>query len=256
MAPAAEKAPETTVQHMRDPSASDDTRPGAGAGAGDATTGAGSLPAACRGRPRDERASAAIAAAALRQLEDLGYGRMSMESVAAEAGVARATVYRRFQDKADLVTSALASRLDPPTRAEGPLERLVVFLDQFDARIAEHCLEVIGCLLAAREEPQAMDLHRARVVHPRVRSTRTLLEEARDAGLLREDADLDLVLQMLVGAVFARRVAGLPHERGWARRAVAEACRGAATPEGLASLEPARAAARTGRRVTTAVAER
>lgn len=195
----------------------------------------GTVPAA-RGRPRDERATAAIAAAALRQLEDLGYSRMSMESVAAEAGVARATVYRRFQDKADLVTAAMAARADPAAGTGDALARLVAHLDRFDARIAEHCLEVIGCLLAAREEPRAMALHRDRVVQPRMRVLRDLLGEARDAGLLRADADMDLVLQMLVGAVFARRIAGLPHERGWARRAVAEACRGVATPAGLAQL--------------------
>lgn len=194
---------------------------------------------ACRGRPRDEGATAAIAAAALRQLEELGYSRMSMESVAAEAGVARATVYRRFQDKADLVTAAIAARPDLGAGTGSPLEKLVVHLDNFDARIAEHCLEVIGCLLAAREEPHAMALHRNRVVEPRMRVLRSLLEDARDEGLLRADADLDLVLQMLMGGVFARRIAGLPAQRGWARRAVAEACRGAATASGLRQLKAA-----------------
>ena len=60
------------------------------------------------GRPRDERASSAITDAALRQLDEIGYGRITMESVACEAGVARATVYRRYRDKADLITAALA----------------------------------------------------------------------------------------------------------------------------------------------------
>jgi len=59
-----------------------------------------------RGRPRDERATQAITEAALRQLAELGYARLSIESIASEVGVARATVYRRFKDKADLVTAA------------------------------------------------------------------------------------------------------------------------------------------------------
>ena len=50
------------------------------------------------GRPRDERATSAITDAAVRQLNVLGYANVSMESVAAEAGVARATVYRRYRD--------------------------------------------------------------------------------------------------------------------------------------------------------------
>ncbi len=218
-----------------------------------ASTGAGEVAATCRGRPRDERATAAIAAAALRQLDELGYSRMSMESVAAEAGVGRATVYRRFHDKADLVTAAIASRPEPAVGDGGTLEALVAFLDRFDARLAEHCLEVIGCLLAAREEPQAMALHRDRVVQPRMQVVRALLERARDDGLLRDDADLDLVLQMLAGAVFARRIAGLPYEPSWARRAVAEACRGAATPDGLARLRPDGAAKAAAGRVAKRV---
>lgn len=182
------------------------------------------LPARLRhagGRPRDERASKAIAEAALRQLTDIGYSRMSVESVAAEAGVARATVYRRYFDKADLVTAAIAGSYELPTSAgDDPLADLVRFLDEFDARFATSCLEVIGCLLGAREEPHAFSLHRRRVVGPRIGYVRELLARARQAGMLDPDVDIDLSLQLLLGAVFARRVAGIPHDPGWAQRAV------------------------------------
>lgn len=182
----------------------------------------GSTPPVTVGRPRDERATRAITAAALRQLAALGYSRMSMDSVAAEAGVGRATVYRRYRGKADLVTASVGASLDPvPAVGDQPLEDLVRFLEEFDARFAESCLEVIGCLLASREEPDAMALHRRRVVEPRTAAARAMLGRARDLGQLAPDADLDLVLQMLVGAVFARRVAGVGSEPGWARRAVA-----------------------------------
>ena len=63
------------------------------------------------GRPRDQRVSSAITAAAVRQLADLGYANVSMESVATEAGVARATIYRRYRDKADLITAAIAANI-------------------------------------------------------------------------------------------------------------------------------------------------
>lgn len=179
----------------------------------------------CAGRPRDERASKAIAEAALRQLSDLGYARMSMDSVAAEAGVGRATVYRRYRDKADLVTSAVASRIDSsPTPSGDPVEDLVRHLEAFDEQFAESCLEVIGCLIAAREEPGAMALHRRRVVEPRVARLREILLRARGAGRLRAGADIEVVLHMLLGAVLARRMCGVATERGWARRAVEAAC--------------------------------
>jgi AcrR family transcriptional regulator len=146
-----------------------------------------------------------------------------MESVAHEAGVARATIYRRHRDKADLITAAIAANssahlADGPT--DHPRADLVAYLDAFDQRFAEGCLGVLGTLIGAREDPRALELHRQRVVGPRVAYVRSLLERAQFLGQLRQDADLDLALQMLVGSVFSRRVAGTPATPGWAERAV------------------------------------
>jgi AcrR family transcriptional regulator len=179
------------------------------------------------GRPRDEATSRAIFDAALQQLERLGYGRMTVESVAVEAGVSRASVYRRFRDKADLVTAAIAQANDHPEAGtdDGALVRdprraLIAFLEEFDARFAESCLEVIGGLVGAREDPTALAMHRQRVVAPRRAYGRSLLEMAQARGELAADADLDLALQMLTGSVLFRRVSGDRVAPGWARRAV------------------------------------
>jgi AcrR family transcriptional regulator len=181
------------------------------------------------GRPRDQRASSAITGAALRQLTELGYAKVSMESVASEAGVARATIYRRYRDKADLITAAIASNssdhLDPvPSR--DPRSDLIGYLEAFDDRFAESCLEVVGTLIGSREDPRALALHRQRVVGPRTDYVRSLLERARALGQLRPDADIDLAFQMLAGSVFARRVVGVPSSPGWAERAVATVWKG------------------------------
>lgn len=176
-----------------------------------------------RGRPRDERATLAITQAALRQLDEMGYAGISMESVAGEAGVARATVYRRYRDKADLVTAAIATNSSThlaPGPSADPRNDLVAYLTEFDERFAESCLEVVGSLIGAREQPGSLDLHRQRVVAPRMGHALALLERARRLGQLRPDADLDLALQMLAGSVFARRVAGTASSPGWAERAV------------------------------------
>lgn len=184
------------------------------------------------GRPRDERASRAITRAALRLLAREGYGAVSMERVAAEARVARATVYRRYADKADLVTAAIAGDIGQlPTRpSDDPRGDLVRFLADFDARFAEHSLAVIGSMLGAPEEPHALALHRERVVAPRVAYVRGLLVRAQELGELDPAADVDLTLQMLVGAVLARRVAGIPSDGAWAEQAVATVWRGMAPP--------------------------
>ena len=175
------------------------------------------------GRPRDERATSAITDAALRQLDAVGYANVSMESVASEAGVARATIYRRHRDKADLITAAIAANSSAHLAtgpSADPRADVVAYLDAFDQRFAEGCLEVLGTLIGAREDPGALALHRQRVVGPRLAVLRSLLEQARQRGQLRDDADLDLAMQMLVGSVFARRVAGTAAGPAWAERAV------------------------------------
>ena len=187
-----------------------------------------------RGRPRDERASRAIADAVMRQLNELGFAQMTMDGVAAEAGVARTTIYRRFQDRADLVTAVIAGQA--PELPEGPSEDprgdLIRFLSMFDESFGELCLEVIGSLLGSREDPQALELHRRRVVEPRSGYARGLLVRAQELGQIDPKADLDLALQMLVGSVFARRVKGTPASRGWATRAVDAIWRGMAPQHG------------------------
>ncbi len=175
------------------------------------------------GRPRDQRATSAITDAALRQLAEVGYAKVSMESVAGEAGVARATIYRRYRDKADLITAAIAANSSTHLASavsDDPRAELIDYLNEFDNRFAEGCLEVVGTLIGARQDPGALELHRERVVGPRMGYARSLLERARAIGQLHDGADLDLALQMLVGSVFARRVAGASSEAGWAERAV------------------------------------
>ena len=80
-----------------------------------------------------------------------------------------------------------------------------------------------------------MELHRQRVVGPRLAWARRVLERARTRGDLADGVDLDLTLQMLVGSVFARRVAGVASEPGWARRAVDVVCRAQADALGSAA---------------------
>jgi len=176
------------------------------------------------GRPRDERATRAIPEAALRQLAELGYARLSIESIASEVGVARATVYRRFKDKADLVTAAIAGNPGgrfPDRPSSDPRRDLIVYLEAFDERFGESCVEVVGTLLGSREERAALELHRQRVIEPRTGYVRGLLVRAQELGELSSDTDVDLAVQMLTGSVLARRVSGTESPPGWARRAVA-----------------------------------
>jgi AcrR family transcriptional regulator len=183
---------------------------------------AGGVPAR-RGRPRDERATRAIVDAALRQVAAVGYARVSMDSIAAEAGVSRATIYRRYRDKADLITAAIAANAGgrlPIQPSQAPRADLVRYLRDFDARFDERFAEVIGTLLGSADEGAALTLHRQRVIEPRKRYLRSLLERGQELGQLRGDLDVDLAVHMLAGSIFARRLSGVPSAPGWAERAV------------------------------------
>jgi AcrR family transcriptional regulator len=60
------------------------------------------------GRPRDPSRDSVIRAAILRLLADVGYGALTMDAVASEAGVGKATIYRRWRTKEDLVVDTIS----------------------------------------------------------------------------------------------------------------------------------------------------
>jgi AcrR family transcriptional regulator len=76
------------------------------------------------GRPRDPSRDGVIRAAILRLLADVGYGALTMDAVAAEAGVGKATIYRRWRTKQDLVVDTIAelNRVDALPPDTGSLE--------------------------------------------------------------------------------------------------------------------------------------
>src|SRR5262245_51965811 len=63
----------------------------------------------CRGRPRSEHSHEAILDAVLRLLEDEGYGALTIEGVARQAGVGKQTIYRWWKCRAELVLEAYAN---------------------------------------------------------------------------------------------------------------------------------------------------
>jgi AcrR family transcriptional regulator len=60
------------------------------------------------GRPRDPSREAAIRAALLRLLGEVGYGGLTMDALAQAAGVGKATIYRRWRTKHDLIVDSIA----------------------------------------------------------------------------------------------------------------------------------------------------
>src|ERR671910_1054184 len=76
------------------------------------------------GRPRDPSRDGVIRAAILRLLAEVGYGALTMDAVASEAGVGKSTIYRRWRTKQDLVVDTISelNRAEASAPDTGSLE--------------------------------------------------------------------------------------------------------------------------------------
>ncbi len=177
-----------------------------------------STPQAKAGRPRNPALDEAILSAAAHQLGELGYARMSLESVAATAGTTVPSLRRRYRNKAELVAAVIGSLRveEPPAEAPTPRAHALAILENFHSNLrAIPALAILGSLLAEEDRhPELLHLFKTRLVEPR----RALLRQALEAGDLPESTDLDALTSMLIGSFYGRHVtlAGIPHD--WPNR--------------------------------------
>jgi|SRR5581483_11394692 len=149
------------------------------------------------GRPRSEEVERAILDAALDALVEDGYAGVSIEGIAARAGVGKATIYRRWRSKAEIMVEALRSRvsLDVPLVDTGDLRAdLLVTL-----RALRRCLAgVEGPLMAAfaaekSRHPELRDEFERVFVADRRAHLRHLIAAAVERGELPADTDVEVV---------------------------------------------------------------
>jgi AcrR family transcriptional regulator len=183
------------------------------------------------GRPRSERADQAIIDAALSLFAESGPDGLCIERVAARARVGKATIYRRWPGKEDLLLDAIAALKSPLPEPAGRSVRedLVTLLgalcrESTDPRRAREFALLLG---EGAKYPRLMARYVETVLEPRREVVRAVLRRGVASGELRPDLDVDAALFMLVGAVVARR----GHEQqavpaGYAERVVDELLRG------------------------------
>jgi AcrR family transcriptional regulator len=190
-------------------------------------------PQAKAGRPRNPTLDRAILSAAGRQFGELGYARMSLESVAAAAGTTVPSLRRRYRDKAELAAAVIGSLRvqDPPAGAPTPRAHALAILENFLVNLrATPTLAILGSLLAEEERhPELLHLFKIRFVEPR----RALLRHALAARDLPDSADLDALTSMLIGSFYGRYVtlAGIPDN--WPDRVL-----NAVWPPDISSVSP------------------
>lgn len=177
-----------------------------------------------RGRPRNPDSDELIRSATLRLLARHGYDRCSIDAVADEAGVTRATVYRRFPTKADLITEAVCTMETLPEglALDDTRACLVWMAEQFRSGISEaDGLSIAASLyVQRREHPDMLARFRGEVILPGREKFVAALQAGVDRGTIRADADLGLVVDQIVGAYMSRCFTGAAFEDDWAERIV------------------------------------
>src|SRR5208282_62210 len=158
------------------------------------------------GRPRSEEAKAAIFRSALRLLAKNGFADLTVEDVAAEANVGKATVYRWWPNKAALIADAFASSTTrklhfPDTGSVGKdisqqMQQLVKVFRGPRGRI------VSAILAGGQSDKELISAFRERFLWPRRREAYATLQRGIRRGELRKDVDMDLILDSLYGPIY------------------------------------------------------
>jgi AcrR family transcriptional regulator len=187
------------------------------------------------GRRRNDAAQAAILDATFRLLSGPGTEALTIDAIAAEAGVGRQTIYRWWPTKGAVVADALArhAQVVVPARDTGSFagDLVAFFADSFAGLENEALADRLRQIVAEAQH----DEHVARVLADftavRRAALRALLERGRTAGELAADADLDMLVDMAYGVLYYRLlVRHAPLDEKAARSLAAELTRRADHP--------------------------
>jgi AcrR family transcriptional regulator len=163
------------------------------------------------GRPRSAAADEAIIAGTLALLVEDGYRALTMERVRERSGVGKATIYRRYASKEELVGAAIVHlNSDIPLPDDtGSLEGdfVATFKTVLGRAESTGALTLIPRLLA--EVVDNAELHAlfiSNLVEPRRRVIRGIVRRAMARGEVRPDIDLDLAVDLIVGPMIYRLI--------------------------------------------------
>jgi AcrR family transcriptional regulator len=163
------------------------------------------------GRPRDARHDQAILEATLEILQEQGYRGVTIEGVAARAGVGRPTIYRRWPSKPAIVVAALvqSTRLAVPTRDTGSLRRNLIAFQRHQVELmnAPDARRVTAGLIAdLADDPELAEIYMTQYLAPRRATVWEVLQRGVDRGELDAGVDFAFIYDLLVGPLFMRAV--------------------------------------------------
>jgi AcrR family transcriptional regulator len=165
-----------------------------------------------RGRPRSEKARVAILKAAADLIETGGVGAVSIEAVARHAGVGKPTVYRSWPNREALAMAALMAsteRVADLRPTASVRDDLVEQLQQVVRVFATPRGRAVALMVASSEsDSELAKAFRNQVMQASRESGRTLLTRAVAEGAIAAATPIDVVLDMVYGAIFYRLLMG------------------------------------------------
>ncbi|WP_406199196.1 TetR/AcrR family transcriptional regulator [Kitasatospora sp. NBC_01560] len=191
---------------------------------------------------RSEQSRTAILTAAAELVAELGFAKLTIEKIAARAGVGKQTIYRWWPSKGAVVFDAFLAAdqqasggsLALPDTGDLAADLRAVLRPTVD-QLTDPAFDRTGRALAAEvlTDPALLREYRERMLDQLLAATRDRLRSARTAGQLAEDADLDLGVELLYGPMYYRWLHGLGAlDHAYADRLVTAALRALGAPEG------------------------
>lgn len=153
--------------------------------------------------PRTARTDRKILAGASKLLRESGPQKVTIEAVALVSGVAKTSIYRRYNNSDELLEAVLEQVYTtlppiPPSSRDwesGMREAIEVLFEDMGKGVA----------LTLLQDPHSTtsEVLRRKIIRPRMEILRDLLQRDVDHGLIRESVDLDVVIDFMLGASYA-----------------------------------------------------
>jgi AcrR family transcriptional regulator len=160
------------------------------------------------GRPRSEEIHKAILQTTFDLVLRNGFRAVSVESIAAAAGAGKATIYRRWPNKAAVVMDAFTSKVGSGSlfpKASTPTESIRLQMQAMAKTFRGSDGAMVKALLAeAQFDPDLARAFRQRWTMPRRKMAIAVIQEAIRQGEMPSDIDPEDVIDILYGPIYYR----------------------------------------------------
>jgi TetR/AcrR family transcriptional regulator, regulator of autoinduction and epiphytic fitness len=160
--------------------------------------------------PRIERSRMAILRAAVEELGAVGYGGVTIESIAARAGVGKSTIYRHWPDKLELIADAFETfheQMVPDLGIRSVRESVATLLRHVAEVVVDSTFSrcIPALIEGAERDPRVREFHH-RYSAERRQTLIELIAIGIESGEISAEVDPELATTALLGAIFYRRL--------------------------------------------------